>query len=530
MPTKPNRLWLTALLIAWSVDFLFFRKTPGLSLFLWVLIVLAGVYILARIERVGVSRLSYILTALILILGMIPFFRREPFTVAISFILALVLLMVLAATFRNGNWLFYRVWDYVAAGFELVIATISRPFSLPRPRAAANGDPAQPAAGTSFWKGAAPVLRGLLIALPIVALLAALLSSADLIFAKRLQNLFSWFDLARLPEYIFRLFYILVLTYLFTGALAHALFPSKEVARSQDPNRPIIKPFLGWTEAGIVLACVNALFIFFVILQVQYLFGGEANITAAGFTYSEYARRGFSELVAVAVISLLLYLGLGEITRRDTLPHQRGFSLLSVLLVGLVLVILASAFQRLLLYETAYGFTRLRTYTFILIFWLALLLLATIVLELIRQRGKFGPALLIAAVGFGLTFGALNVDGWIARQNIQRAVANQQLDAVYLNILSSDAVPAIVKFYNQSSTPTKVRDSLGGQLACRQAMQATEPQAKWQSLSFSAISADQAMAQVKGKLTAYTVWEEDHIWHVRTNGEEHTCNSLTGPD
>ncbi len=523
MPTKPNRLWLTALLIAWSVDFLFFRKAPGLSLFIWVVVVLAGVYILAHSEHVRVSRLSYILTALILFLGAIPFFRREPFTVAISFVLALVLLMVLAGTLRNGNWLFYRVWDYVVAGFELVIASISRPFSLSRPRAAANGDPAQPPVRSSFWKGAAPVLRGLLIALPVVALLAALLGSADLIFAKRMQNLFSWFDLAKLPEYLFRLFYILVLTFIFTGALAHALFPRKETARPQDPNRPILKAFLGWTEASIVLVCVNALFIFFVILQVQYLFGGEANITAAGFTYSEYARRGFSELVAVAVISLLLYLGLGEITRRETTLQQRGFSLLSALLIGLVLVILASAFQRLLLYETAYGFTRLRTYTFILIIWLAILLLVTIVLELVRQRGKFGPALLITAVGIGLTFGALNVDGVIARQNVQRALLGEELDAGYLNALSSDAVPALVEFYKQPTTPAKVREALGAELACRQVVKGFQQPEKWQSYSFSVDRADRLIGQLNPELRAYPVWQENGLWNVRVGGAARGC-------
>ena len=137
----------------------------------------------------------------------------------------------------------------------------------------------------------------------------------------------------------------------------------------------------------------------------------------------------------MAVISLLLYLGLGEIARRDSSKQQRVFSILSVLLMALVLVILVSAFQRLLLYETAYGFTRLRTYTFIFIPWLALLLLAAIVFELIRQPGRFGPALLLAALGFGLTFGALNVDGFIARQNAQRALRGEELDVEYLTRL-----------------------------------------------------------------------------------------------
>lgn len=529
MVKNPNRFWVTALLIAWAVDFFFYEKQPGLSFFLWSALLVGGTLYLARAEKVRVPPLSFLLAGFILLLAVVPLIRREPFTLFISIFLALALAVVLAATFRSGSWLFYRVWDYLAAGFWLVIASLSRPLGLNR-RAQGDAGEGEPSRRRAFWRGAAPVLRGLLIALPIVALLAALLSSADLIFAQRLERFLDLLKIERLPEYIFRLVYILILGYIFTGALAHAIHPRKEVARPQNPNQPVLKPFLGWTETGIVLASVDALFVFFVILQVQYLFGGEANINAAGFTYSEYARRGFSELVAVAVISLLLYLGLGEIARRDTSSQRRAFSLLAVLLMALVLVILASAFQRLLLYETAYGFTRLRTYSFIFIPWLALLLLATIVFEIIRQPGRFGPALLLAALGFGLTFGALNVDGLIARQNVQRAVRGEEFDGGYLTTLSSDAVPALVEMYQRPSLPADLRAELAAVLACRQAVESDQPASKWQELSLSAVRADRWMEQVSADLRAYPVWQENDLWQVRVNGVQRSCFGGAGID
>jgi hypothetical protein len=522
MLKSPNRFWIAALLIAWAVDFFFYGKQPGLSFLLWNVLLIGGTLFLARSEQVRVPPLSLLLAGFILLLAAVPFIRREPFTLLISAFLALALAMVLAATLRSASWPYYRVWDYLAAGFWLVIASLSRPFTLSRDVEAQEGG-AGAARRSGFWRGAAPVLRGLLIALPIVALLAALLSSADLIFAQRLEKFLDLLNIERLPEYIFRLFYILVLGYVFAGALAHAVHPRKEVARPQNPNQPVIKPFLGWTEAGMVLASVDALFLFFVVLQVQYLFGGEANITATGFTYSEYARRGFSELVAVAVISLLLYLGLGEIARRETPGQRRAFSLLSVLLMAQVLVILASAFQRLLLYETAYGFTRLRTYTFFFIPWLALLLLATIVLELIRQPGRFGPALLLTALGFGLTFGAINVDGLIVRQNIQRTAAGEELDVVYLTTLSSDAVPALVDKFREPSIPVGIRADLGAVLACRQALLEDQPTVKWQEVSLSAVRAGRLLEHLSAELRAFPVWQENGVWQVRVDGISRNC-------
>ncbi len=79
-------------------------------------------------------------------------------------------------------------------------------------------------------------------------------------------------------------------------------------------DKPILAPFLGFTESTVVLIAVDLLFALFVFIQFRYLFGGQANITPVGYTYSEYARRGFGELVAVAFLSLGLILGLGAYT------------------------------------------------------------------------------------------------------------------------------------------------------------------------------------------------------------------------
>ena len=100
------------------------------------------------------------------------------------------------------------------------------------------------------------------------------------------------------------------------------------------------------------------------------------------------------------------------------------------MLVGLVWVILTSAFQRLLLYEDVYGFTSLRMYTHIFIPWLGFLLLATIVLQILRREQYFGALLLLTTFGFALTFGIMNIDGLIVRQNVARARSGDVAGAV----------------------------------------------------------------------------------------------------
>ena len=212
--------------------------------------------------------------------------------------------------------------------------------------------------------------------------------------------------------------YILVFAYAIAGTFLHAAQKSEDAVE----EKPSFTPFLGFTESTIVLGSVVILFAAFVAIQFQYFFGGQANITIEGYTYSEYARKGFGELVAVAFFSLLLLLGLGAITRRESDIQRRAFSGTGVGLVGLVMVMLVSAFQRLVLYETAYGFSRLRTYTHVFMIWLALLLVAVVVLEILRRERAIGFAMVLASLGFVVSLGVLNVDAFIVTQNIQREV------------------------------------------------------------------------------------------------------------
>jgi hypothetical protein len=140
----------------------------------------------------------------------------------------------------------------------------------------------------------------------------------------------------------------LIFAYALAGAFLHAAQKSDKRSSPADAEveeKTWVAPFLGFTESTIVLGSVVLLFVAFVVIQFQYFFGGQTNIGIEGYTYSEYARKGFGELVTVAFFSLLLLLGLGAITRRETENQRRTFSTLGVGLVGLLIVMLIAAFQ-----------------------------------------------------------------------------------------------------------------------------------------------------------------------------------------
>jgi hypothetical protein len=186
------------------------------------------------------------------------------------------------------------------------------------------------------------------------------------------------------------------------------------------------------------------LFAAFVAIQFTYLFGGVRNVTEAGYTFADYARRGFFELLTVAILTMLLVLGLNWLTRRENKGQIRLFNGLGSLLVGLVLVLLVSAWRRMALYEAAFGYTELRLIVYVCMAWLALTLV-WFLLTLWLRPDRFAIGALLAVMGVVGTLNLVNPDAFIARQNLDRYVQTADLDAVYLASLSDDAVPQLVR-------------------------------------------------------------------------------------
>lgn len=526
MKTSIRSTWafyLAAFGLAVLFDQLFWKKPNGISFIIWVTVAMATGLAVAAVEKVRPARRSYLLAAVVLVLGMMTFIRREDLTRSFSTLAALSLLLLMAATLRTGHWTSYRLTDYLTAFFRWLGAAFARPFDVLR-----GSSPSNPEDSTNnrrgFFKKILPVIRGLALALPVIFILTALLSSADPIFEDQIQNFFDLLRIENLAEYIFRLIYILIFGFIFLGTLLHAILPKKEEA-APDPSQPAITPFLGFTESAVVLVAVDLLFLLFVVIQFRYLFGGQANITAAGYTFSEYARRGFFELVTVAVITLLLYVALAASTKSDTAVHRRTFTILTVLLFVQVLVMLASAWMRLQLYEDAYGFTRLRTYTHIFIPWLAVLLAITILLEILRRRERFALSLLACSVGFVLSLGLINIDGVIVRLNVQRALAGEELDLDYLAGLSNDAVPAMVDLFNNDALPAEVHDGLGVSLACRTAeMDSANAPVPWTALHYADRTAQRLFNQHASALAAYPVSLDKNGWRqVEVNEKNRSC-------
>ena len=516
---KSRLLW-SAILIAWIFDLLFWKKAPGISLLILVIITLAGGLILSLGEGIRPAKNSWLLLIPVLFFSVMTVFREESFTTFVNYLLTVGSMALLAVTYTGGKWWNYSFSDYVANFFKLFLSAISKTLMLfvAKEKKEADVVPEGSMESVPQKKGAISwsIIRGLLLALPVVLVLAALLASADPIFNQNFEAILKIFKIEKLGEYLFRAFYILILGYFLAGAYLHAYTSSKD-DQLIGIEKPWLPPFLGWIESIIILLGIDLLFAFFVGIQFKYFFGGQTNIHIDGFTFAEYARKGFSELVIVAVISLLIMQGLNSIAKRQEGKQTIVFTSLSVGLVALVCVILISAFQRLQLYEAAYGFSRLRTYTHVFMIWVGILLGVIVILEIIKRSRLFALAVLIASFGFGITLNLMNVDGFIVNQNITRSTNGTNLDVAYLVTLSNDAIPVLSKQYQDQALPENVREMAGAALACKARIDPKFQQSQfyhdypWQSYLWSRANAERIINSLKPSLDSYTLLEDDKM-------------------
>lgn len=519
MPVKnASRILWISIFLGFCFDLLFWKKPVGVSFFIFTFLLTAAGFVINGLEGQKPAWQSWLVAVFALFFSAMTFLRQEPFTNFINVLITLLCLILLVLTFTSGLWPRFSLADAITGLVRLAGSALAGGSSLlmaSRKAENGEGEPSQePPHKTriSIWA----VLRGLLLAFPIVFFLALLLVSADPVFSKELEKIL---DIERFVEYAVRLAMAGIIGYVLSGIYLY----SREKSNRRDLiglEKPWLPAFLGFTESAIILTGVNLLFAFFVIVQFKYFFGGQANIVVDGYTYAEYARKGFGELIWVAVLSLILFLGLSSITRRETTTKQHWFSVLSLVLVCLVGVILVSSFMRLNLLEAAYGFTRLRTYSHIFMVWLGILLVGVLVLELIPYRRGFAMAAFFTLIGFGLTLNIMNVDSFIVNANVVRSAGNaeQELDYTYLQELSTDSVPTALQQF-RAVTNNDVKHLLGASLACRASTLETQLKSwQWQGYHVSFNSAIELLRAAGPELSAYRVikndgasWREDTV-------------------
>lgn len=278
------------------------------------------------------------------------------------------------------------------------------------------------------------VLRGLAIAAPLVTILAGILAAGDPLFAAIFRiNL----DAGQIAVDVG----LFLLGACLVGLLLRVASVGGPPARASERTARNPKGI----EAIVILSALTCLFAVYTSTQVAGALGaGREVLVQQGMSYSEYARSGYFQLIAVVVITTLV-LPLFRETAAASSPHRKWVRVLSSIVVLLTIGIGAVALRRLALYDGTYGLTMLRLGSAVGAAWFALLLLllGASLLGVGRRRAWFPGAAFLSLVVFIGAFTALNPESYVARYDVGRANVIG-LDVAYLSSLADDAVPDLV--------------------------------------------------------------------------------------
>lgn len=291
------------------------------------------------------------------------------------------------------------------------------------------------------------ILKSCLIVLPIVIIVIALLSSADMIFGDLFDKIFGRIidfivDVV-LDDFIGRLITFIIIFFLIGVSMMYILFeyPKKKEEKKIKENK--IKDVLTFK---ILVSVLNIIYVIFDIIQIKSLM---LHSVASNINYAEYARQGFFELMVVSIINIAVILISKKYESKDNKKEYKFINIMNVVMVFLTIIIIISSFMRMNLYEAAYGYTTLRLLVYITLMTETVLMIPTIMYILNSNINIFKCYLVIIMSSY-IIANFINIDYIVARRNVNRYYMNEKIDFDYLRNYGYDNIPILIELYNRT--------------------------------------------------------------------------------
>ncbi|MED3550751.1 DUF4153 domain-containing protein [Cytobacillus praedii] len=285
------------------------------------------------------------------------------------------------------------------------------------------------------------VLIGVAIAVPFLFVVLNLLMSADAQFERLLSNIPNLFNFQ--AEYLFRIIIILIYTLGFFGFMQVLLQKKVQIVQKEGTYKI---PQMDGVVTLTVLLLLDIVYLLFVVVQFKYFFSGTLG---DGFTYAEYARRGFFELLFVTLINLTVTMGVINFTKSVLGKLKTTIRFALSLLVLSSGVLLISAFMRMSMYEDAYGFTFTRVLVTSFMIFLMVIFAYTL-LKIWLDRLSLFHFYFITSLIYYAGMNVINFDQIVVDRNIERYETTGKIDIHYLNSFSSTGILGLIELYEKN--------------------------------------------------------------------------------
>lgn len=284
------------------------------------------------------------------------------------------------------------------------------------------------------------IILGLCISVPILLIITALLSGADLLFGRMTEKIVRFsFSTDILAVGFMIIFGFFACYCVLCGVLIKAY---KEEEKSGQK-----------VDASIAITVVTLLCLVYAIfcgLQIVYLFANGLFVLPQDFTFAEYARRGFFELLAVTAINIIIMLLCGTFFQ-----ESKVLRLLLTFMTVCTYIMIASAAYRMLLYIDAYHLTFLRLFVLLALLIDAFILGGIIIAEYNKKFPLFPYSVLVISVCY-IAFSFARPDYYIASYLLEQKELLYAEDVIFLTTeLSPDAASVVVPLLADSKRWTK---------------------------------------------------------------------------
>lgn len=299
--------------------------------------------------------------------------------------------------------------------------------------------------------------KAIIITLPIVIIIISLLASADdvfgSIFLNGIANIFEVIFAFDLTTVIFKVVVIICLFIYFSSFFNHIVFEYEP--KDEEFEKFQIKDI---TTTKMLLTALNVVYILFCFIQIKALFLGKGDVS----NYSQYARKGFFQLMFVSFINLVVIL-LAKKCEKNKYVNS-----MCLLMIACTFIILLSSAYRMFLYEDAYGYTRLRLLVYVALLTEAILLVPTIA-YVIDKKINLPKVYLSIVIVMYVGINIANIDNIITKSNVDRYLEIGVFDVEYLKKETEcDAVKELIRIKDsEAKTPEQqdVKDRVTNYLA-----------------------------------------------------------------
>lgn len=293
-------------------------------------------------------------------------------------------------------------------------------------------------AGSNF----VTIVLALIVSIPLTVIVLFQLLDADNMFGVIMGNITGFSENLNIRVLVLRLvFSIPVSCYIFGLFYSNANLSEKHILTTDSFNEMLeksrkIKNIALYASATPI--CI--LYVIYVFSQIAYFISPFAAELPEGYSYAEYARSGFSELMIVAVINLIVIIVMNYCAKNEGGGKTKALRAYILVLCAFTLFIIATAIAKMIMYISKYGLTQLRVYTM----WFMILLTFLFVMIIIRQfKCNFNIVKYFGIVFIGM-FALLcfsRPDACIAKYNIEMYESGyiEELDYSQLTGLSDDA-------------------------------------------------------------------------------------------